>query len=355
MRKVSGLEAVYRDYGPKGVKFYFVYKALAHPERDGIVQPVTLEERLTHAREATKRLGNTIPFLVDAIDNRLKHALGDRNNSEFIVGPDGKVVRKRTWSDPEQVRRDLEELVGKVDKVTKPEDVVLKVEPPTREPAPKGVVTKVSRSGMMALVSEPVFEKDGRPFYAKLRAEADPSVVSDGKGKLYLGFHLDPFLRAHWNNLKKPLRYELEVPAGVRLSAAAGEATRPKVEADVDPREFLLDVAAWPANGQIRLTVSYAACTDDVCHEVRQTYVLRREPNRDGGRAAGTGFGNRSPAEMLKRLADADKNGDGRWTKDELPNSLQSRHAEFDLNKDGVLDKEEVRKLVERVTERKKP
>src|SRR5829696_732948 len=188
MRKVSGLEAVYRDYGPKGVKFFFVYKALAHPERDAIVQPVTLEERLTHAREATKRLGNTIPFLVDAIDNRLKHALGDRNNSEFIVGPDGKVVRKRTWSDPEQVRKDLEELVGKADKVTTPEDVVLRVEPPAKEPAPKGVVAKVSRSGMTALVSEPAVEKDGKPFYAKLRAEADAAVVSDGKGKLYLGF-----------------------------------------------------------------------------------------------------------------------------------------------------------------------
>jgi len=52
---------VYRDYGPKGVKFFFVYKALAHPERSGILQPITQEERLLQAREATKRLGNTIP------------------------------------------------------------------------------------------------------------------------------------------------------------------------------------------------------------------------------------------------------------------------------------------------------
>ena len=43
---------MYRDYGPKGVKFFFVYKTLAHPELAGnYVQPFTLEERLAHARQ----------------------------------------------------------------------------------------------------------------------------------------------------------------------------------------------------------------------------------------------------------------------------------------------------------------
>ena len=107
---------MYRDYGPKGVKFFFIYKTLAHPELAGdYVQPFTLDERLAHARQAEKQLGATIPWLVDAMDNRLKHALGDRPNSEFIIDPKGKVVRKRAWSHPAQVRKDLEELVGKVD------------------------------------------------------------------------------------------------------------------------------------------------------------------------------------------------------------------------------------------------
>jgi hypothetical protein len=256
MRKVSGLEAVYRDYGPKGVKFFFVYKALAHPERNGILQPVTIDERLAQAREATKRLGNTIPFLADAIDNRLKHALGDRNNSEFIIDPNGKIVRKRTWSDPEAVRKDLEELVGKVDKITKPEDVVLKVVEPPAEVAAKGIVQKSPRSGMSPLLAPPQIVKNGAQFYAKLRAEAESAVLEQGKGKLYLWFHLDAFHRAHWNNSKKPLRYELEVPEGVKLSATSGEATRPKVETDIDPREFLIDVEAWPAGKTVRLTVS---------------------------------------------------------------------------------------------------
>src|SRR5262245_39211563 len=153
MAKFSGLEAVYRDYGPRGVKFYFVYKALAHPERDGYLQPITLEERLMHARQGEKRLGASIPFLVDAIDNCLKHALGDRNNSEFIVDPKGIIVRKRSWSSPEAVRKDLEALVGKVEKITLASDLNIKKEPPPREAAPRGVVTRLSRTGMTPVLA----------------------------------------------------------------------------------------------------------------------------------------------------------------------------------------------------------
>jgi hypothetical protein len=355
MNKVSGLEAIYRDYAPKKVQFYFVYKALAHPERNGILQPITLEERLLQAREAPKRLGNTIPFLVDAIDNRLKHELGDRNNSEFIVDPEGKIVRKRTWSDPEQVRKDLEVLVGKVDKITKPEDLILKVGKVPASVAAKGVIQKIPRTGLSAIVAEPRIEK-GSVFYAKLRAEAATAVIEGSKGKLYLGFHLDPFLGAHWNNLKKPLRFELEIPDGVKLSMKSGESPKLNVEKDVDPREFLLDVEAWPENKTVRLTVTYAACTDDACHEVSQVYELRRQSDRDGGRAvSGGGFRGRSPEEIVKQLMEGDKNKDGKLTKDELPLNLQSRFEEFDLNKDGILDKDEIQKMAEKLSERKRP
>jgi hypothetical protein len=208
---------------------------------------------------------------------------------------------------------------------------------------------------MTALVAEPQFEKGAPPFYAKLRAEAPDTTLDEGKGKLYLGFHLDAFYRAHWNNQRKPLRFELDVPAGVKLSVKGGEAKRPAAEADVDPREFLLDVEAWPADKTVRLTVTYAACTDDVCHEVRQTYVLRRQRDRDGGRAtSGSGFRTRTPEENLKRLMDGDRNADGKLTKDELSSFVQPRFAEFDLNKDGVLDKDEIQKLAARLSERRK-
>jgi hypothetical protein len=300
MRKVPAQEAVYRDYGPKNVRFYFTYKALAHPERNGLVQPLTLEERLNQARETAKRFGTSIPFLVDAIDNRLKHALIDRknhvpmgepttyDNAEFILDPKGLIVRKRTWSNPEETRKDLEVLVGKVDKITRPEDVILNRENPPPDAGSKGVIEKLPRTGMLALAAVPRIDIGGPPFFAKLRVEADQSVFEKGEGKVYLGFHLDPFHRAHWNNLKKPLRFDLELPEGVKFSNESGESPRPNVEKDIDPREFFLVVLAWPENKTVRLTVTYTVCTDTVCHDLYQTYELQRVYDRDGGRAVGS-------------------------------------------------------------------
>ena len=51
---------MYRDYAPKGVKFYYIYKTLAHPENDGYIQPFTLKERLMHVKVAQQTLGSDI-------------------------------------------------------------------------------------------------------------------------------------------------------------------------------------------------------------------------------------------------------------------------------------------------------
>ena len=98
------MEAIYRDYRDKGVQFFYVYKSLAHPENNGYVSPFTQKERLLHIAEFKKQLGSEIPWLCDTLSNDLKHALGDAPNSEFVVGPSGKLVHARSWSDPEQLR-----------------------------------------------------------------------------------------------------------------------------------------------------------------------------------------------------------------------------------------------------------
>ena len=99
-----------RDYGPKDVKFFFVYKALAHPERDGMLQPFTQEERLP-ARPRRPRSGSATRSRSwwTRWTTGSSTRLGDRNNSEFIIDPEGKIVRKRTWSNPDAVRKDLED------------------------------------------------------------------------------------------------------------------------------------------------------------------------------------------------------------------------------------------------------
>lgn len=273
------------------MRFYYIYKALAHPEHDGYVQPFTLEERLMHVREAERTLGSQIPWLCDAMDNRVKHALGDAPNSEFVVDPEGKVVRRRAWSDPEQVREDLEELVGSVEKPTQVAHLKLKTNPPPKAAA-RGLVERIPRSrAMRALKVEPQITEGGQPFYAKLRAEAGPELSRSGSGKLYLGLHLDPLYHVHWNNLTKPVRVEIAGPEAIEVSPATLEGPRLEEPADADPREFLVGVRSGKENGPLRLTVSYFACNDAEgwCKAVRQEYVVQLEVDPDGGWVRPTG------------------------------------------------------------------
>lgn len=338
---------MHRDYAAKNVKVFFIYKTLAHPELAGdYVQPFTLNERLAHARQAEKQLGATVPWLVDAMDNRLKRALGDRPNSEFVIDPKGVIVRKRAWSNPAQVRKDLEELVGKVEKVTREEDIKLTLAPPVKAAAPRGVVARIQRPRMQAIEMTPVIPAKGQPgqtFYAKLRAEADADLLNDGAGKLYLGFHLDPFHGAHWNNLNPPVKYELTLPNGAKVAKASGEAAKVTAASDCDPREFLLDVEAWPDDKPIKLVVTYSACTDKVCHVVKQEYVLHLKRDRDGGGARGTGAGFWDPAEFTKQLLARDRNGDGKLDKSEVMGLILPHFEKLDTNGDGLLDATELR------------
>jgi hypothetical protein len=328
------------------VKIFFVYKSLAHPELEGdYVQPFTLDERLAHARQAEKQLGATIPWLVDPMDNRLKHALGDRPNSEFVIDPQGIVVRKRPWSNPETLRGDLEDLVGPVEKITRPEDLELPVQPPLPPAASKGVAPRVSRAGMFAIVSRPRIEDGGSPFFAKLRAEADLNLIDEGHGRMYLGFHLDPFHQAHWNNLTRPLRYRIEAPPEVKLAPVSAEAPKISAAKDSDPREFLVEVERWPEEASIRLTVDYFACTDEVCHTVRQVYTLQRKRDSDGGGAPSSGFRGFTAEQMFAWIMEGDKDHDAKLTPDELNSLMRPRLADHDSNQDGVLDREEVQAM----------
>jgi hypothetical protein len=71
----------------------------------------------------------------------------------------------------------------------------------------------------------------------------------------------------------------------------------------------------------------------------------------DGGDAQppgkkGKGFGQAVTVDQIvERIMSFDKNGDGKITIDELPERMHHLMALGDLNKDGALDKEEIRKL----------
>ena len=169
---------------PKGVRFVYLCKALAHPELNGYLNPITLEERLMHVAEAKRVLGSEIAWIADNMANELKHALGNRQNSEYLLDPGGRVLRARARSGPDQLRRDLAEFVGPVEYPTDVSDLNMEIK---RAPlhAPTGVVPRIEKPGTYrALISRPQLAKTDQPFYTRLRAEADQELLRSAEGKL---------------------------------------------------------------------------------------------------------------------------------------------------------------------------
>lgn len=341
---IRGLEAVQRDYVGKDVKFYFIFKSLAHPELVGdYVQPFTDEERVLQARQAVKQFGTTIPWLVDKVDNRLKHALGDRPNSQFLIDPTGKIVRKRAWANYHSVRSDLEELVGKSPTTTRPEDIQLVVTSALKSPAPRGLVDRIERLEMRPIISIPSAEESKFPFYAKLRAEADRDLLARGRGKLYLGFHLDPIHGAYWNNLSDPLRVRLSGTDSVTLEASNLVAKKMTQMTDADPREFVLAVESWKADSPLRVEVTYFACEGGTtCKRVNQSYTLHLRRDVDGGGARSEGSGLWKANEMTARLLAGDNDGDGQINRAEAAGLILPHFEDLDRDNSGRLDRKEL-------------
>ena len=279
------METVERDYAPKGVAFYYVYKPLAHEEFDGYVSPVTIEERLMHVAEAKRRLGTSVNWLADTMDNAWHDAMGQTPNAELVVGPDGVVIAARTWSDPEALRADLARLVGPVDDPTTIAELDLPSQPP-RPTVAKGIVPRVERPpGMMLVKITPEFESTKHPFYVKVRAEGDNGVLANGNGTLYLGFHLDPLYQVHWNNEAGPVRFQLKAPPGVTVTPASGVGPDVEVAADADPREFLVSITAESVDQPLELDVFYFACDDALtfCIPVNQRYQVLLQQDMNHG------------------------------------------------------------------------
>ena len=288
------METVKVDYAPKGVEFYYVYKPLAHPEYNNFVVPVTLEERLMHVAEAQRMLGSSIIWLADTMDNVWHDVMANTPNGELVLDPDGRVVARRTWSDPVALREDMERLIGAVDHPTAVADLDLPTQPPPPTVA-KGIVPRVELPPTMASIQvDADLESTDIPFYVKARAEADQELRENGVGTMYLGFHLDPLYRVHWNNEAGPVRFNFSVPDGVTMTPSSGVGPDVEEAADADPREFLMQVDARELDGPLGLEVFYFACDDALtfCIPVTQNYQIHLERDNHG-RTIRTGADNR--------------------------------------------------------------
>ncbi len=201
---------------------------------------------------------------------------------------------------------------------------------------------------MIPLVMEPKIDPKGPVFFAKLRTEADAGLLADGAGQLYLGFHLDPLHNAHWNNLTKPLSFQIEKADGVKLDLWTAAADKVEVASDADPREFLLNVQAWPKDQPLRLVVTYFACVgEESCHAVRQEYVIHRRRDADGGGAHGEGAGSWNPEEFARQMLRGDANRDGKLSRSETVGIILPHYEKLDTDQDGFLVLEELKAVAD--------
>ncbi|MDB4358679.1 EF-hand domain-containing protein [Verrucomicrobiales bacterium] len=322
------------------------------------MQPVTISERLAHVRAAKQKLGTKIPWLADTMENDLKHAFGDRNNSEFVISPKGKVLIARAWSDPEALRTDLEELVGKSGTLTKVSDL----DRPESEShsnhskVATGIVPRIERpSDSGALTVKAIPSGKDLPLYLKLRAEAPSSLNRDGSGTMHLSFSLDPIHRTHWNNLAPAMKYSITSSKGMTFTPPSGEGAKvTAADADRDPRDFLVEVELGDSRESARVSVSYFACDDDDrwCNAITQEFEISWETDRDAGRiqdrskgSKGKGMKGKSgrgmpnPEQLISRL---DTNEDGIIQKEEVSGQMAGRFDQMDEDKSGTLSREEL-------------
>jgi hypothetical protein len=284
------LETVKIDYAAKGVEFFYIYKPLAHPEFNGYVSPFNIEERLMHVAEAKRRLGSSITWLADTMNNEYHDVMGKTPNSEIVVNPEGKVEAIRIWSNPEELRKDLERLVGPVENPTEISDLNLPTQPPMPTVA-KGVVPRVERpAGLSQMIIEPQLEGSRYPFYTKLRAEGSQELYQTGKGTMYVGFHLDPLYNVHWNNDAPPLEFEITTPEGITVTPAKVKGPDPEEPADADPREFLVQIDGAKQGETLDLSLKYYACDNALtfCVPVRQDYKVTLARDESHGRSLQT-------------------------------------------------------------------
>jgi hypothetical protein len=106
------VEALNKAYAGKGISFYYVLSREPHPGFYGFTQTDSLEMRQEYLRLANAELSIALPWIIDDMENTMQKTCGGMPNSEFIVGPDGKLIESRDWADTDKLKEWLEANLG---------------------------------------------------------------------------------------------------------------------------------------------------------------------------------------------------------------------------------------------------
>lgn len=111
---MSPFEQLKEKYAGRDVEILHLYVREPHPDETIFTdyhEHETYEQKMQYARELVEQKSMTADVLVDGIDEQVHHTLGDLPNLVYVVGKDGRVHYKATWSDAERIDKALAELV----------------------------------------------------------------------------------------------------------------------------------------------------------------------------------------------------------------------------------------------------
>lgn len=329
---------MFRDYRDK-VQFFYVYKNLAHPEVNNFVPVNSVQERLLHIQRAKEMMQTEMNWICDTLTNDVKERFGGTYNGEFVIDPEGRLLRKRFWSDPIALRKDLVEIIGPVQKETKVEDLETVFQPKARTKVASNVVPKpIMPAQLTPLVVKAKESED--PFFVKLRVEATPELYRGAQGQIVFTAYLDPIYNVHWNNKAGKVKLEvIDSEDSYKFNKMNFESIDVDVDADTDPR-WMLGRVQRLFDEPFQLKLTYTVCDDaeTFCKEFTQEYTVFAKRDLQGGTRPGI-FLN----EMFANAKKLDANGDQKLESNELPAGKKTLYtSHLDYNIDGVVSFDEI-------------
>jgi hypothetical protein len=303
---------------------------------------------------AGELLHTRIPWLCDTMDNQTAAALEYESNNLFIFNQQGIEEFAGTITDTAAFQKAVIRFAGPVDNPTPIESIPRPEIPPLNMPQARvteRVEVDPQREAYFPLQITPI--DSGKPFYIKMRIEANKELLETGNGRLILGFHIDPIYKVEWNNLGETIRYTMKVPRGSAISPSISSAEKVTVQAtDTDPREFMLEARKWDISRPVPITVDYSVHSPASKRNfnLSQQYIIYLDRDLFGGAVFGRQDTDRakpterpkpkaSPYAGMLRKFDIDR--DGKLTFDEAPVRMQQRWDDADANADGNVDEQE--------------
>ncbi len=291
-RAYPAMECLNADNSEMGVQFLCVYKKLRHPELDGYVEAQNISERVMMVERIEQQLGGKIPWIIDDMDDNISETLRSGSRSVYLVSPSGKIVNGWARGDEQELRQALNKAVGTPKRITTAEELHLPELQRAKRRNNIQTDTSIERGDGLYIVKTTPHDTE-QIHYVKMRAEAEPTLLEQGTGRLALGFFPDPLYDAHWNNLATPMKYTMSLPEGVSATPSAASAKQGRGDSDSEPRQFWVDIDGATPGDKIDITYHYFACAPGICLALSHTYTIEITPEGKGASTYGFNRGKR--------------------------------------------------------------